>query len=86
MRYTVYVLLSPEGKMYVGQTADLSRRLRQHNDPEFHGTLHTERRSGPWCLVHEEQFPSRSAGMRRERELKSGRGRDWIRQHLAGDC
>ena len=86
MRYTVYVLLNPEGKIYVGQTADLSRRLQQHNDPEFRGTLHTKRHPGPWRLVHEEQFPSRSAAMRRERELKSARGRDWVRQHLAGGC
>jgi hypothetical protein len=24
--------------------------------------------------------------VRRERELKSSRGRDWIRHHLAGGC
>jgi hypothetical protein len=24
--------------------------------------------------------------VRRERELKSSRGRDWIRHHLAGSC
>jgi len=29
----VYVLVNPEGKTYVGQTADLERRLAEHNDP-----------------------------------------------------
>ena len=86
MHYSVYVLLNPEGALYTGQTADLARRLREHNDPEFKGTLHTKRRPGPWRLVYEEHLPTRSAAMHRERELKSSRGREWIRQRLAGGC
>lgn len=33
MAFFVYVLANPQGKSYVGQTADLERRLAQHNDP-----------------------------------------------------
>ena len=78
----MYVLLNPQGKMYVGHTNNLSRRLAEHNDPAYRGTLHTKRHPGPWWLVHHEQFPTRSEAMHRERELKSSRGREWVRQHL----
>ena len=82
MAFSVYVLLNPKRKTYVGQTADLERRLAQHNDPDCRLTLHTKRHSGPWRLLHSEEFSTRSAAMRRERELKSGKGRDWIRRAL----
>ena len=39
--FWVYVLRNPQGKIYIGQSHDLSRRLRQHNDPNYRGTLHT---------------------------------------------
>jgi len=86
MPFCVYVLLNPLGKTYVGQTADLERRLNQHNDPTCRLTLHTKRHPGPWRLLHFEQFSSRSAAMRRERELKSGKGREWIRTVLLSGC
>jgi putative endonuclease len=86
MTYFVYVLLNPMGKTYAGQTADLERRLNQHNDPTCRLTLHTKRHQGPWRLLHSEEFPSRSAAMRREKELKSGRGREWIRRSLLAGC
>jgi putative endonuclease len=70
----------------VGQTSDLSRRLAQHNDPECRLTLHTKRYPGPWRLLHCEEFPSRAAAMRREKELKTGKGRDWIKQVLLHGC
>jgi putative endonuclease len=86
MTYWVYVLLNPHGMIYIGQTNDLSRRLAQHNDPAYHRTLHTRRHPGPWRLAYQEQFVSRRDAMRPERELKSSRGREWIRQYLAGGC
>ncbi|MFZ0818442.1 MAG: GIY-YIG nuclease family protein [Candidatus Acidiferrales bacterium] len=86
MTYFVYVLLNPKGKTSVGQTADLTRRLNQHNDPTCRLTLHTKRHPGPWRLLHSEEFSFRSAAMGRERELKSGKGREWIRVVLLGGC
>ena len=87
MSYWVYVLLNPEGKTYIGQTNDLPRRVHQHNDPEFHGTLHTKRHPGPWQVVYQEEHASRGEAMRRERELKSGGGRAWVREQLGqGDA
>jgi putative endonuclease len=78
MAYFVYVLRNPEGKTYVGQTSNLSGRLWQHNDPDCRFTLHSKRHAGPWRLLHSEEFSTRSAAMRREKELKTGKGREWI--------
>ena len=86
MAFFVYILLNSKGETYVGQTTDLERRLAQHNDPHCRLTLHTKRHAGPWLLLHSEEFPSRSAAMRREKELKSGKGRDWIHQVLLRSC
>ncbi len=86
MAFFVYVLLNPEGKTYVGQTTDLSSRLSQHNDSNCRLTLHTKRRRGPWRLIHSEEFATRAAAMRREKELKTGKGRDWIQHVLLRGC
>jgi len=86
MGCAVYVLLNPQGKIYIGHTSNLARRLAQHNDPDDRGTLHTKRHSGPWRLIHQEPFPTRREAMRRERGLKSSRGREWIRRQLQGGC
>jgi len=86
MGFFVYVLLNPPGKTYVGQTADIERRVAQHNDPQCRLTLHTKRHIGPWRLLHSEEFSTRSAAMRREKELKSGKGRDWIQRELLNGC
>ena len=86
MSYWVYILTNPQGETYVGQTKDLQRRLAQHNEPTFRGTFHTKRHAGPWKLIHSEAFPTRSEAMRRERELKSGKGRQWIRQRFTLGC
>jgi putative endonuclease len=86
MVYSVYVLLNPDGKTYVGQTNDLDRRLAQHNDPLYRGTLHTKRHRGPWSILHTEVFSSRSAAMKREKVLKSGKGREFIAELKRGGC
>ena len=86
MAFFVYVLVNPDCKTYVGHTSDLQRRLSQHNDPDCRLTLHTKRHRGPWKLIHYERFPTRAEAMRHERELKTGKGRDWIRKTLLQGC
>ena len=71
MSYAVYVLLNPQGKIYVGHTHNLAYRISQHNEPEYRGTLHTKRHLGPWRLIHAEQFETRGEAMRRERQEKT---------------
>ena len=83
MVFTVYVLQSQSsGKIYIGQTTNLERRILQHNDLHYTRTKHTKRNSGPWQLVHSEICSSRSEAMKRERALKTGQGRAWIHQQI----
>ncbi|MEK7794731.1 MAG: GIY-YIG nuclease family protein [Candidatus Hydrogenedentota bacterium] len=83
MPYYVYILQSETtGKTYVGQTDNLQRRVEQHNDPDFTMTLYTKRNKGPWKLIHSEAHDTRTGAMRREKQLKSGQGREWIRDTL----
>jgi putative endonuclease len=80
--FWVYVLQNPDGKLYIGQTDDLRRRSQQHNDPAHILTRTTKRFRGPWKVVYSEEAPSRSAALVREKALKSGQGRAWLKAHL----
>ena len=78
MVYFVYVIYNPENnKIYIGQTLDLKKRLEQHNDHSF--KKFTSRYPGNWNLVHKELFSSRKEVVLREKQLKSFRGREFIR-------
>jgi len=71
MVYFVYILQSESsGRHYCGQTDDLERRLKQHNDPDYHGSKTTKRFKGPWKLIWKEEHPSRSEAMKREKQIK----------------
>ena len=78
--FTAYVLQSAStGRYYTGQTADLERRLAEHTD----GLSGYTKGRGLWNLVHQEEYSTRAEAMRRERFLKSGAGREWIKNNLA---
>ena len=73
--FTTYVLRSTTTRrLYTGSTSDLARRLQQHNADVSASTKHR----GPWELVHQETFASLAEAVRRERYLKTGKGRDEI--------
>jgi putative endonuclease len=82
LAFTVYVLVSEStGRRYIGQTADLPRRLSEHNSVAHNPRKFTSRNAGPWRLLHQETFPTRGAAMHREKWLKSGAGRAWPIQY-----
>jgi putative endonuclease len=78
-RFWVYVLELEGGRHYVGQTDDLERGVTEH----ARGRSRYTRRSKAIKLVYWEECPDRSMAVRRERFLKSGRGREWLRRTLA---
>jgi len=81
--YTVYVLYSRAfDKCYVGYTSDFSSRLRSHNEL---GTSNWTKRYRPWELIFREEFSTKIAAMKREKELKSGVGREFIRKNILND-
>ena len=83
MTYSVYVLKSlSTKKFYIGQTANLQKRLREHNDPECFSTLYTKQNLGPWHLIYKESYSTRKEAMQREKQLKSSRGRSWLKEGI----
>ena len=75
--FTVYVLYSENSnKLYIGYTADLKQRLLSHNKLAKKGWTVKHR---PWKLIYSERFSDKSSAMKRERELKSHKGRDFLR-------
>ena len=77
--FFVYVLRSTSSRQfYTGHTAYIPKRLKEH---ELGLTRSTKGR-GPWELVHQEVFPTRGKAISRERELKTGKGRDELKRIL----
>ena len=74
--YTVYVLFSKRfNKIYIGYTSDLESRIISHNELGKKGwTL----RFRPWTLVYSEEFNTKGEALLKEKQLKSGKGREWI--------
>jgi len=71
MGFYVYILQSEStGRYYCGQTNDLYRRIREHNDPASYSAKTTKRFVGPWRLVWSKSFDSRAEAMERERSIK----------------
>ena len=64
----LYILQSERsGKFYIGSTADLTRRLSEHQ----RGHSPFTRMRGPWTLVYQEEFETITEARRREYQLKS---------------
>ena len=75
MFYT-YVLYSKTfNKIYIGYTTDLEDRFLSHNEKATKGYTLKFR---PWVLAFHEEFETKSAAMKREKELKSSQGRNFI--------
>ena len=66
-----YILHSETcGRHYCGFSDDVSRRVRQHNDPGYVLSKTTKRWPGPWDLVWTEAHPDRASAMQRELQIK----------------
>ena len=80
--FCVYVLYSVKiDRLYIGQTQDLKKRLREHRE----GVSFYTKRASDWRLIHSEEFQTRSETMRREKQLKTYKGREYLRnKYLSG--
>ena len=77
MCYHVYALSSSAyNKIYIGYTSNLEGRLKSHNELANKGFTIKYR---PWTLIYSETFDSKAIAMKREKELKSFHGREFIR-------
>ena len=71
--------MSDEGYIYKGMTEDLELRMSQHNE----GTLSFWTKRGTnWKLVYKEDFNSKAEALKREKWLKTGVGREYLKRIL----
>ena len=79
MHYYIYVLLSIKDKrFYIGFTLNLKNRLSEHAK----GKVKSTKNRRPLKLVHYEYFIDKADAKEREVFLKSGFGRNQLKQSL----
>ncbi len=76
--FVVYILFSEDyGKTYVGFTSNLIERFKSHNYLSKKGYKIKFR---PWQVIYVEFFTTKSEALKREKLLKSGKGREFIKE------
>lgn len=79
--FTVYVIQNEKGKLYIGQTASLEKRLARHNKKLPNKTKSfTVKQGKEWKLIYREEKETRKDAMVREKELKSHQGREYVKR------
>ena len=77
--YYIYVLQSKkDDSWYIGCTNDLNSRLKQHNLGKSKYTKNLR----PWKIIYYEASFNKTDAFRRERYLKSGYGRRFLKSRL----
>jgi len=75
--YSVYALSSlVRNYIYVGLTSDIERRVLQHQA----GREKTTKSYRPFRLTLVEGYPTRPEARTREKYLKSGVGKEWLKK------
>jgi putative endonuclease len=78
--FYVYILFSElSGKTYTGYSQDPEQRLLSHNELSNKGWTISYR---PWKIIHIEAFETKADAMKREKFLKSGKGREFVKQEI----
>ncbi len=76
IKMCVYVIRSQkDNRLYVGMSADVSKRLLAHNA----GKAKSTKGYRPWILIHVEEYHDRAEARKREVYLKSGYGKQWLK-------
>jgi putative endonuclease len=78
--FITYALYSKKyNKIYIGYTIGLIDRFYSHN---IHSTKGYTKNFRPWIVVYLEFHELKSTATQREKQLKSSRGRDFIRKQV----
>lgn len=77
--FYVYLLQSKiDGKFYIGYTADLRQRIKDH----FNGCVKSTRGRRPLVLIYYKAYRSEKDARIREIFLKTGQGREFIKKNI----
>jgi len=74
----VYLLQNKYGKWYTGATHAMQKRISEHNS----GKTRTTKYGGPWKLIYCEICINKSDAFAREKYLKSGMGKRYLKNRL----
>lgn len=78
--YTYVLKSEKNGKFYTGVTHNLEERLRQHDI----GSVRSSKHMCPLNLVYFEACLNKNDAYRREKYLKTGMGKRYIRNRILG--
>ncbi|MEX2593071.1 MAG: GIY-YIG nuclease family protein [Anditalea sp.] len=74
--YIVYALQSDkDGRIYVGFTKNVAKRLMEHNS----GKTTSTKGYRPWKVIYQENAETRIGARKREKYLKSGIGKEYLK-------
>ncbi|MCK5021885.1 MAG: GIY-YIG nuclease family protein [Candidatus Pacebacteria bacterium] len=76
--YYVYILKNNKNQTYIGQTKNLDDRLERHNS----GREKYTKNKGVFEIIYKESYNTRSQAILREKMLKGGKGREWIKNTI----
>ncbi len=80
MNYTYVLLSERDGRFYTGSTTDLRARVRSHAA----GRAQSTSSRAPLLLIYYEACVDLDDARRRERFLKTGKGKRYLNNRLAG--
>jgi len=74
----VYVLVNLQNRIYVGMSQSLNLRLKDHN----YGRVFSTKGYRPWSILYYEECADRKSARVREKYLKSGVGKEFLKTKL----
>ena len=77
--FYIYVLENPKRQWYTGYSKNLNLRLKKHHNDAVYSTM---RIGGPWRLIYYEACLNELDARKREKFLKTGRGKQFIKNRL----
>lgn len=81
-KYLIYILRCSDNSLYIGQTNDFTRRIDEHKK----GLNSWTKSRLPVTLVYYESFDSRKEAVGREKKLKTGFGRKWLKKKIDSEA
>ncbi|MCX6255931.1 MAG: GIY-YIG nuclease family protein [Bacteroidia bacterium] len=76
MAYVIYAIKSSvDNRIYVGFTDNLEKRIKEHNQ----GRTKSTKGFRPWFLIYNETVETRIEARNREKYLKSGCGKEFLK-------
>jgi len=78
MHYTYVLKSKKDGRLYTGSTGNLRKRIEEHNS----GCIKSTKNRGPFVLIYYETCINLQDARAREKYLKSGMGKRYLRNRL----